>query len=253
MKSTKPPQFPHGGHLAHLKGEERARYVAEMFARIAARYDLLNTVMTGGRHYAWRRLAAAMAVRGTGPALDVATGTGDFAIDLARDPRVTQVVGVDFTREMLFIAARKASRNGLAGRVGYMLGDAHDLPFPNDHFICATVGFGVRNFIDVSRALREMVRVVRPDGRVVVLEIVRLDHLGPLGRAFNLYFRSVTPWLGAILAGDREAYTYLPQSVQGFLSAGELASLMEEAGLHDVTVRKLGLGAVAIVSGEKPG
>ena len=240
--------------MAHLKGRERARYVAEMFARISGRYDLLNTVMTAGRHYAWRRLAADMAMGSlSGPALDVASGTGDFAIDLARKSPVTNVVALDFTSEMLRIARRKARQQGLANRVGFLIADAHALPFPDDHFICATVGFGIRNFVDVSRALREMVRVIRPGGRVVALEIVRLEDPGLVSQLFPIYFKYVTPWLGALLAGDREAYTYLPLSVQEFLSAHELASMMEAAGLRNVTFRKLALGTVAIHIGEKRG
>ena len=238
--------------MAHLRGEQRARYVGEMFTRISRRYDLLNTVMTAGRHYEWRRLAVDMALgEMEGPALDVATGTGDFALDLARRSPVAHVVGLDFTEAMLRIGARKAEQGGLAERVGYLLGDAHALPFPDDYFICATVGFGVRNFIDLHRALRELWRVVRPGGRVAALEIVRLDGAGPLSRLFPLYFRYITPWIGAVLAGDREAYTYLPESVQRFLSANELASMMEEAGIRNVNIRKLALGTVAIVVGEK--
>ena len=238
--------------MAHLKGQERARYVAGMFARISRRYDLLNTVMTGGRHYAWRRLAADMAIGGEiGPALDVATGTGDFAFDLARCSQVTQVAGLDFSPEMLAVAARKTGWKGLAGSIDYLVGEAHALPFPDNHFICATAGFGIRNYIDVPLALREMARVVRPSGRVVVLEIVRLDGRGPMTRFLTLYFRYVTPLLGAVLAGDRAAYTYLPESVTAFSSADELASMMEDAGLHNVAVRRLALGTVAIIVGEK--
>ena len=237
--------------MAQLRGRARARYVAEMFARISGRYDLLNTVMTAGRHHAWRRLAADMAVGSLdGPALDVATGTGDFAHDLARKPAPTNVVGLDFSPEMLRIAGRKASQKGLTGRVSYLVGDAHALPFTDDRFICATVGFGIRNFIDTPRALREMARVVMPGGLVVSLEIVRVEGLDPVSRTVQLHFRYVTPWLGAILAGDREAYTYLPQSVKGFLSADELSSMMEQAGLRHVTYRKLALGAVAVHVGE---
>ena len=223
-----------------------------MFARISRRYDLLNTVMTGGRHYAWRRTATDMAVGGlTGVALDVATGTGDFALALARHPSVSKVIGLDFTREMLSLAERKAQRKGLAQRLDLVVSDAHALPFPDDQFICATVGFGVRNFIDVPRALQEMARVVRPGGRVVVLEIVRVEGRGPLSWLFPLYFRYATPWLGALLAGDREAYAYLPESVEEFLSARELASMMQQVGLSNVTFRKMALGAVAIHVGEK--
>ena len=226
--------------------------MARIFSRISPRYDLMNTVMTAGRHHAWRRMAADVAVgEMAGPALDVAAGTGDLAIELARRAAVTEVVAPDFSREMMVAAGRKARRKGLGERIQYALADAHALPLPDDHFICATVGFGIRNFIDVPKALREMSRVVRPGGRVVVLELVSLDGLGPFNRLFTFYFRHVTPWIGAILAGDREAYTYLPESVEGFMSAGELASLMEQASLHNVTVRKLALGSVAIIRGEK--
>ena len=223
-----------------------------MFARISRRYDRLNAIMSAGRHHAWRRIAVDMAVGDlSGPALDVATGTGDFAIDLSRKSQVSDVVGLDFTREMLLLAIQKTRRQGLGATAGYLAGDAHALPFQDDRFICATVGFGVRNFIDMPKALREMTRVVRPGGRVVILEIVRLEGLGPVGRLFPLYFRHVTPWLGAIFGGDREAYTYLPESVQGFLTAGEVAATMRDAGLANVTYRKLALGTVAIHVGDK--
>ena len=239
--------------MAHLTGQERARYVTRMFARISRRYDLLNTVMTGGRHYAWRKRATRMAVEGlSGPALDIATGTGDFAFDLARRPEVTWVVGMDFTREMLTIANGKATRQKLSGQTTFTTGDAHSLPFKDDQFICATVGFGIRNFIDLPTALREMVRVVRPGGRVVSLEIVRMEGGGPLPRLLPLHFRYVTPWLGSLIAGDREAYTYLPNSVENFLSATELTQAMQDAGLTNVRHNKLGLGTVAIHVGEKP-
>ena len=222
-----------------------------MFARISRRYDLLNTVMTMGRHYAWRRMATEMAMGDlTGPALDVATGTGDFAMELAHQPAVSYVVGLDYTHEMLSLAMHKAQRRGGAKRLALVAGDAHALPFRDDRFICATVGFGVRNLIDVPLALREMARVVRPGGRVVILEIVRMEDRGPIGKLFPFYFRYVTPWLGALLAGDREAYTYLPESVQEFLSAGKLASMLEDAGLRNVSYRELALGSVAIHVGE---
>ncbi len=238
--------------MAHLRGEERTRYVTRMFARISRRYDLLNTIMTGGMHYVWRRRATRLAVGDlSGLALDIATGTGDFAFDLARKTSVSHVVGLDYTPEMLSIAARKARRQGIADLLTLTVGDAHALPFPDDSFICTTVGFGIRNFIDVPQALAEMARVVVPSGRVVILEIVRIDGRGLLSKLLPILFRYVTPSVGALIAGDREAYTYLPESVQEFLSANELASLMEEAGLQNVSYRKLGLGAVAILIGEK--
>ena len=228
-----------------------------MFERIAPRYDLLNTVMSAGRHHAWRRLAADVALGSLqGAALDVATGTGDFALELAARPQVTGVIGVDFTPVMLPIARRKSGELRSTSRdadVRFAVADAHALPFADEQFICATVGFGVRNFADVSRALGEMTRVVVPGGRVVVLEIVPRARSDILGRAFRLYFRGVVPWLGAMLAGDREAYTYLPESVLGFSTAKDLAALMECAGLRNVQLGTLALGSVAILSGERAG
>ena len=214
--------------MAHLRGRERARYVADMFTRISRRYDLMNTVMTAGRHYAWRRRACRLAVGSlSGPALDVAAGTCDFAFDLARIPSVTRVAALDFAPAMLHVAARKARRQGLENAVGLVAGDAHALPFEDDTFICATVGFGVRNFIDQPLAVRELARVVRPGGRVAILEIVRTDEEGAWGRCVPgqaaLRARRL-PALGAVFAGEREAYTYLPESVDGFASAPQLAT-----------------------------
>ncbi len=247
--------------MAQLKGDARSRYVSDMFARISRRYDLMNTVMSGGRHYAWRRLAVKMAVSELSQshhrALDVATGTGDFAFDLARREEIESVIGIDFARPMMVLGRRKAERQSnasnasVASAVSFAEGDAHALPFADDSFICATVGFGIRNFADVPRALSEMARVVAPGGRVVSLEIVRLDGNGPVSRLARFHFRYITPWIGAALAGDREAYTYLPQSAQGFMSASELGHAMQDAGLKLIAHRQLAMGTVAIHVGEK--
>ena len=239
--------------LAHLRGKKRSQYVTRMFARIARRYDLLNSVMSGGRHHSWRRMAVEMGNPGLeGPALDVAAGTGDFALEIARNNWATEVMALDNTLEMLAVATNKARRRGLLNRLRVVSGDAHLLPFAGDRFVCVTVGFGVRNFVDVPQALREMTRVVRPGGRVVILDIFRLEGRGLLNRLFPVYFRTVTPWVGGLLAGDREAYAYLPKSVETFLSADELVAMMEDAGLEQVHYRRLALGSVAIHVGRKP-
>ena len=222
-----------------------------MFARISRRYDLLNAVMTAGLHHKWRRIAAEGAMTDLiGLALDVASGTGDFALELTELPQVTKVICLDFTPEMLHLASAKAHQAGVAHRTQQVAGDAHALPFPDNHFICATAGFGIRNFVDVPVALAEMARVVRPGGRVVVLEIVRMKRSGPIGLLFPFYFRYATQWLGAALAGDREAYTYLPESVQGFLSASEMTLVMKNARLSNITHKTLALGSIAIHIGE---
>ena len=238
--------------MVQLRGDEKARYVAAMFDRISHRYDLLNTVMSGGMHHLWRRKAVSLAIQdGQGEALDVATGTGDFALDLARRPGIRRVVGLDFAPKMLPLARDKAQKRGLSHRVHWMLGDALALPFSDDHFLCVTVGFGLRNFADKEAALREMTRVVMPGGRVVILDILPLGDRGIFHRLQRVYFRGVVPQLGALLAGSKEAYTYLPDSVDSFLSAQQLAGMMESVGLQRVRYQMMGLGALALHVGER--
>ncbi len=239
--------------MVKLRGDEKARYVAAMFDRISRRYDLLNTVMSGGMHHLWRRRAARLAAHeGEGEALDVATGTGDFALDLVRKPGIERVVGLDFAPKMLPLARDKAHRHGLSHRASWMLGDALALPFPDDHFLCITCGFGLRNFSDKEAALKEMVRVARPSGRVVILDMVPLEGRGIFHRLLRGYFRGVVPRLGTLLAGNKEAYTYLPDSVDSFLTAQQLAAMMEGVGLQNVRYEMMGLGTVALHVGEKP-
>jgi demethylmenaquinone methyltransferase/2-methoxy-6-polyprenyl-1,4-benzoquinol methylase len=238
--------------MVQLKGDEKARYVAAMFDHISRRYDLLNTVMSGGMHHLWRRRAAHLATQeGRGDALDVATGTGDFALRLARMPGVARIVGLDFAAKMLPLARAKAQRRGLSHRVQWMLGDALALPFPDRHFLCVTSGFGLRNFSDKEAALAEMLRVLRPGGRVVILDIVPLGGRGIFYRLLRVYFRRVVPWLGRLLAGSKEAYTYLPDSVDSFLTAQQLAAMMESVGLQRVRYEMMGMGTVALHVGEK--
>ena len=239
--------------MVRLKGDEKARYVAAMFDRISRRYDLLNTVMSGGMHHTWRRRAADVATRGEyGQALDVATGTGDLALELARRPGIERVVGLDFAPQMLTLAQAKAERHRLSGPVHWILGDALNLPFPDDGFLCVTSCFGLRNFTDAEAALREMARVVRPGGRIAILDIVPMKGTGMLSRLSRLYMRTVVPRLGAILARDKEGYTYLPESVDIYLDPQELAQIMEGLGLHPVAHRTMAGGTVALHVGEKP-
>jgi demethylmenaquinone methyltransferase/2-methoxy-6-polyprenyl-1,4-benzoquinol methylase len=201
--------------------------VRAMFDRIARVYDRMNSVMTVGMHHRWRERAADLAALRTGDrALDVATGTGDLAIALAR--RVGpggEVVGSDFSDGMLALARVKAP--GLR----WEWGNALALPYPDDGFDAATVGFGARNFSDLDRGLAEMARVVRPGGRVVVLEITTPQR-APLSTFFSIWFDRVVPMLGRM--ADSDAYTYLPSSVKRFPGPEALAGRMERAGLGDI-------------------
>ena len=239
--------------MAHLNGDEKRRYVAEMFARISPRYDLMNSLMTGGLHHRWKRATAKLtAGSAVGPALDVATGTGDLAFALADCANITDVVGVDLLLEMLTIAnRRRASRPGHGNTIQFVQGDALRLPFPNGSFIGATAGFSLRNMPDVPSAIREMVRVVAPGGRVTTLELTPMAP-GIASRMGRLYFHRLVPLMGQIVAGDRTAYTYLPDSVDYFLTADGLADVFRQAGLIDVGYRRLGFGGVALHFGRLP-
>ena len=238
--------------MAQLSGEAKQTYVADLFARIAGRYDLMNSLMTGGMHHRWKRVAATLAAHGqTGAALDVATGTGDLAFALSRQAGIAISVGADFLPEMITLAESKRTPGAVGQEVAFLVGDAMDLPFPDGAFACATAGFSLRNMPDLPRAIAEMARVVRPGGRVVTLELTPLNP-GAKSSLFRLYFHRMVPIMGQLIAGDRSAYTYLPQSVDYFLQADGLAELFSTVGLVDVGYRKLGFGTVAIHYGTKP-
>src|SRR5690242_2224658 len=214
---------------------DKAEYVRDMFAGIAHRYDLLNSVLSFNQHKAWRRKAVRLAkVQPGDTALDVCSGTGDFAIDLARTVGATgYVVGSDFCEPMLAKGRDKTVR-ATGGHIDLMVADALHLPYNSCSFDCATVGFGIRNVSDVSAAFKEMTRVVRPGGRVVCLEFNRPK--SPLIRAISDFYElRVLPRIGGMLSRS-EAYRYLPNSIQAFQSREELAEIMRSAGLADVRV-----------------
>lgn len=227
-------------------GADKARFVRGMFSRIARRYDLMNTLMTCGRHQAWRRIAARMtAPTPGGLALDVATGTGDLALALVQEMPVRRVIGIDFSEGMLRVGRQKLARLDAGGRISLLAADALTLPFPDRTFSSVTSAFLLRNLADLAEGLAEMRRVTQPGGTVVALEIVQPSWAG-FRTLFRWYFHGLVPLLGWLVSGDREAYRYLPRSVDRFLSPVELSRLMAQVGFREVHEVKLGLGTVSI-------
>ena len=232
--------------MAELRGDEKRRYVRALFSRIAGRYDLMNTLMTGGMHHRWRAKAAARAAAGnSGLALDIATGTGDLALALARRREMTAVVGLDLLPQMVMRAQAKAGH-----RAHLVLGDALSLPFPDELFGCVTSGFSLRNMPDLQASLGEMARVLKPGGRLVTLELIPQGG-GLLRPMVSLYLHRLIPLMGRVIAGDATAYTYLPQSIDRFLTPEGLVELLTELGLRDVGCQTLNFGTVAIHWGVK--
>jgi demethylmenaquinone methyltransferase/2-methoxy-6-polyprenyl-1,4-benzoquinol methylase len=221
-----------------------------MFDRIAGLYDRMNTVMTAGLHHDWRRRAVDLAAPPAGSrVLDVATGTGDLALELAaRVGPEGEVVATDFSERMLALAREKAPGVGAAA-VRFEAANALDLPYRDGEFAAVTVGFGARNFSDLSRGLAEMARVVRPGGRVVVLEITTPER-PPLSTFFELWFDRVVPALGRV--ADAQAYSYLPSSVRRFPGPERLAELMWQAGLREIRWVLTAGGIIALHVGEVP-
>jgi len=233
-----------------MSGRPAPERVVAMFDRIAPRYDVMNTLMTGGLDAVWRRNALDAAQLGSGQhVLDVATGTGKLA--LAAAARVGpggEVVGLDPATEMLARARRAAARRSGA-RLTWVQADAQSLPFADGTFDAVTIGFGLRNLPDTAPALREMARVAAPAGRVVVLEIATPSG-GMSGLLFRTWFQQVIPRLGA-LAGGRDAYRYLPESVARYPAPERIAQLMADAGLGNVRWRWLIGGMVTLHVGEQ--
>jgi demethylmenaquinone methyltransferase / 2-methoxy-6-polyprenyl-1,4-benzoquinol methylase len=239
-----------GSGVPHRDSDQFATEVRGMFDRIAGVYDLMNSAMTAGLHHQWRQRAVDRAEVGPGSdALDVCCGTGDLALELRRRIGADgRVVGCDFSEPMLELARRKSGQEGLPVEFGWA--DALELPYGDEGFDAVTIGFGARNLADLGRGLAEMARVLKPGGRLVILEITRPQR-EPLASFYSLWFDRVVPVIGSF-AGDSDAYSYLPNSVRTFPEPESLAAMMDEAGLREIRWLLLAGGIIAIHSARKP-
>ena len=231
--------------------ESKEKYVEQLFASIAPRYDLLNSILSFNCHKRWRAFAVRQCSLSPGDvALDVCAGTLDLAIVLSRAVGPTgRVVGVDFCRPMLEVGWRKIEKRRI-GNVFLVEGNAERLPAPSGSFRAATIGFALRNVASVESTLAEMARVVKPGGRVVSLELAK--PAAPVFRhLYSLYFDHILPFIGGVVNGGRGPYKYLPESLKRFCSREELSRTMQKVGLGDVRVYNLSGGAVAVHVGTK--
>ncbi|MDE6360236.1 MAG: bifunctional demethylmenaquinone methyltransferase/2-methoxy-6-polyprenyl-1,4-benzoquinol methylase UbiE [Muribaculaceae bacterium] len=225
--------------------------VEEMFDNIAPAYDFMNRAMTLGIDRSWRRkvvgTAAAAAPRAV---LDVATGTGDLALQLARAIPGAAVTGIDLSEGMLSVGRRKVEEAGLAGRITLQQGDCLNLPFPDGSFDVVTVAFGVRNFEHLDRGYAEMARVLRKGGTLIILELSVPS--SPLVKPFySIYTKGIIPLLGRMVSSDSRAYSYLPESIAAMPQGEKMLALMEGAGLTGCVLRPLTLGVSSIYTGRK--
>jgi demethylmenaquinone methyltransferase / 2-methoxy-6-polyprenyl-1,4-benzoquinol methylase len=229
--------------------DEKAARVRDMFGTIAGRYDLLNHLLSFGVDRGWRRQAVRAALeRSPKDILDVATGTADLALALKRAAPQARVVGVDFTEAMLVIGRDKAARAGLS--VALLPGDGQALDCPDESFDAVTIAYGLRNFSDPAKGLAEFWRVLRPGGRLVVLEFPPPPG-GVFGWLFRLYFLRVLPLVAGVISGNRQAYRYLGDSVLNFPAPEVLADMMRQAGFAGVRYRLQTFGVSALHCGDK--
>jgi demethylmenaquinone methyltransferase/2-methoxy-6-polyprenyl-1,4-benzoquinol methylase len=230
--------------MTRLTGQERAAYVQKMFTRIARRYDLMNRLMTGGQDVRWRRRVIELArLNRNARLLDLGTGTGDLAREaLAQSPQ-TKVIAADFTLEMMRVGRTR-------GPLNFSSADALQLPFGEATFDAVVSGFLMRNVIDLQKALQEQYRVLKPQGRMVILDTTR-PKKNLLSPFIWLHMHAVIPLLGRLLTGSGEAYRYLPETTEGFVTAENMASRMAAAGFRKINFERFMFGTIAIHWGEK--
>lgn len=225
--------------------------VAAMFNTISRRYDFLNHFLSLGIDVLWRKKAIAELKKDRPQMLlDVATGTGDFAFEALAALTPAKIIGVDISRGMLDIAEKKIARRGVADRFEVRLGDSEKLLFDNDTFDAVTVAYGVRNFESLEAGLADMLRVLKPGGKAVILEFSH-PRAFPVKQLYNVYFSHITPFIGRVFSKDARAYSYLPESVKAFPSGADFRNVMNKTGFKDTKVRPLAFGICSIYTGIK--
>ena len=230
---------------------EKGEKIQQMFGTIAPRYDFLNRMLSFGIDRRWRKKAVRLLKYREGARiLDVATGTGDVALEIARTtPPSVKITGADFCKEMVDLGQLKAAQSPHAGRIDFTVAPCEDLPFPNETFDSVTIAFGIRNVVDRKLGLAEMWRVLRPGGRMIILEFS--TPRSPLFRQiYYFYFRRLLPVIGGLIS-KYNAYKYLPDSVLEFPSHEEFAAMIEEAGFRSVHIKELTFGIASIYVGDK--
>lgn len=229
----------------------KKQQVADMFDNISGTYDLLNHLMSLGIDILWRKKAIRSLKRHQPQMmLDVATGTGDFAIEAIRQLNPKKIIGVDISAGMLEVAKEKIAKKGLADQFEVQLGDSEGLPFENERFDAVTAAFGVRNFENLEKGLADICRVTRPGGHAVILEFSNPRKF-PVKQLYNFYFRKITPFIGKIFSKDNSAYKYLPESVAHFPDGEQFTDILKKVGFSEAIARPQFFGVCTIYIGKK--
>ena len=230
---------------------DKAGMVHGVFARVASKYDIMNDVMSGGVHRLWKdAMMDWLAPRPGQRLLDVAGGTGDVAFRFLKRAPAANAVVLDMTEAMLIAGRKRAEASRLTDRLDWIVGDAMALPFPDRSFDAYTISFGIRNVTRIGDALAEAYRVLKPGGRLMVLEFSQIPN-EMLQKAYDLYSFNVIPLMGQVVAGDRESYQYLVESIRKFPNQDKFAGMIRAAGFGQVSYRNLTMGVAALHSGWK--
>ena len=230
---------------------EKKQQVSKMFNNISGKYDFLNHFLSAGIDRRWRKRAISK-LKDINPKqlLDVATGTGDLALEAHKQLKPEKIIGIDIAVKMLDIGRTKLKRKGLTEIITFEEGDSENLPFEDNSFDAVIVAFGVRNFANVEKGLQEMIRVLRPEGKCVILEFSK-PKVFPIKQLYNFYFSSILPGIGRITSKDKKAYSYLYESVQAFPEGKDFEQLLQKLGLNQTSCEALTMGICSIYTGTK--